>query len=409
MLDRLTIERMRVLAGDGSILIALSGGGDSVALLHLLVDQFGPTPLRVAVVDHALREGSALDAQRALAFAKSRGVAGEVLTLSWRKEANRAQQAAREARYTALCDHGRAIGARVIVVGHNADDQAETVLMRAGAGSSWRGLAGMAAMAPAPLWPEGRGIMLARPLLGVRRTMLRAYLRERGAEWIEDPANTNIAFERVRVRQRLVALEAAGFEPMRLVRLAARLRARAERIDHEARVLIAAAAKIDRDVRIDRGVWRGPDQVRWRALSVLMAAAAGAARAPAFSIMKQLEEQVTAAGYQGGTHSGVRFSVSTGELRLSRDPGAVLGRADGAPTLAPLPLPVGHEVVWDGRFMLCAREPFWVAAPAENRDLIALRLGDARQNLDDAEHAVDWRALLAERVAHALGPVNGAQ
>ena len=86
----------------------------------------------------------------------------------------------------------------------------ETVLMRAAAGSNWRGLAGMAPLAPVPLWPEGRGLMLARPLLGARREALRKMLRARGAEWIEDPANADPAFERVRARAALSALEAKG-------------------------------------------------------------------------------------------------------------------------------------------------------------------------------------------------------
>src|SRR5512145_1318327 len=201
MLDRLTIERMGAAAGDGPIQLALSGGGDSVALLHLMIDQIGAPRVRAAVVDHALRAGSAADARRAHAFARALGVEAAVVTLAWPSAgAKRAQRAARQARYAALCDRARAIGARVIAAAHTADDQAETVLMRAAAGSNWRGLAGMAPLAPVPLWPEGRGLVLARPLLGARREALRTMLRARGAEWIEDPANADPTFERVRAR-----------------------------------------------------------------------------------------------------------------------------------------------------------------------------------------------------------------
>src|SRR5262245_43192692 len=196
MLDRLTIERLAAKAGDTPILVALSGGGDSVALMHLLAAELGAGRLAAAVVDHALRDGSADDARRAQGFAAALNIDAQVLTLHWPKP-RRAQEAARHARYAALCDHARSIGAHAICAGHTCDDQAETMMMRAAAGSSWRGLAGMAPIAPAPMWPEGRGIVLARPLLGVRRAALREELLRRNARWIEDPGNSNQVFERV--------------------------------------------------------------------------------------------------------------------------------------------------------------------------------------------------------------------
>src|SRR5512143_2920461 len=128
MLDRATVERIAAEAGGGPVLVGLSGGGDSAALLHLLKDQFGAHRLHAVIVDHALRVGSEADARRAVAFAQSLNVTAEILTLTWPEGANRAQQAARRARYQALSDVARAISARVIALGHTADDQAETVM-----------------------------------------------------------------------------------------------------------------------------------------------------------------------------------------------------------------------------------------------------------------------------------------
>ena len=408
MLDPLTIERMR--ACDGPVLVALSGGGDSVGLLHLLVDEFGAAHVRAGVVDHALRDGSADDARRALGFAVALGVQGEVLTLRWPHGPKAAQQAAREARYAALCAYARKLGARVIATAHNADDQAETVFMRAGAGSSWRGLAGIAPFAAAPLWPEGRGLFVARPLLGVRRADLRAYLRARGVDWIEDPANTNPKFERVRVRARLAALEAAGFDPMRLVAMASRLRTRVDALDREAEALIERAATIDLGVAIARAAWVAPALVRQRALAVLMAAASGEGRAPPLSQTADLEPRVMARDYAGGTQSGVQFRATADGVALARDPGAVLGRADGAPALAALSLPENETVIWDGRIALTARAGGLSAVPDRNAALVAVEKEGRRVSLEAAEDLVAWRPLAADRVRHAFaGAVNPAK
>jgi tRNA(Ile)-lysidine synthase len=406
MLDRLTIERMRAWAGDAPFLVALSGGGDSVALLHLLAEAFGPALVRAAIVDHALRDGSAADAQRAKGFAEALGVRADILTLAWAEGANRAQQAARQARYIALCDLARRDGLKVLATGHTADDQAETVLMRAANGSTWRGLAGIAPFAYAPLWPEGRGIALARPLLNARRAALRDYLRDRRAPWIEDPANSNPAYERVRIRARLRALETEGLDPMRLVRLAARLRTRANELDRAAFALIERAARIGRDVEVLRAAWSGPGEVRRRALAVLVAAASGASRELSAKDVESLEPRVMSADHGGSTYSGVRFQPAPGGVALRREPAAILGRSGGAAALAPLDLIAGVEAVWDGRFAVTAASSGWRLAAAPDGGFVATvhgRLGDAARDLT-------VRPLATERIRHAFAPdINRAK
>lgn len=276
--------------------------------------------------------------------------------------------------------------------------------MRAAAGSNWRGLAGMAPLAPVPLWPEGRGLVLARPLLGARREALRAMLRARGAEWIEDPANADPAFERVRARAALSALEAGGFDPMRLARLAERLRARAEALASEAAALIARAARFDGGrIVLDPGAWRaGAREVRRRALSALVAAAAGAPREPQAEQIARLDERLDGPSFEGATLGGAHISPASGFIILERDRGGVGGRADGAPGLPATELPAGVEIVWDGRLALCASAPGIqaVARGATPRFLI-----DGDEAPDDA---VRQRWLLAERTAHALAPAADA-
>ncbi len=393
MLDRPTIERL----GDGPLLIALSGGGDSVALLRFAVEALGAPRLRAACVDHGLRPGSEADAMRAVGFAEAIGVPARVLTLAWKGESRRTQEAARAARYAALCAEARHVGARFILLGHTRDDQAETVLLRAARGSGWRGLSGMAALAPAPVWPEGRGLRLARPLLGQRRAALRDALRARGADWIEDPANANAAFARVRARAALANMP--GFDPMRLAALAERLAPRAAALDAQALALIGEATNFDADrVAIARAAWRGSRAVRERALAVLITAAGAHPRGPAPEQAAELAEKIEGAGFKGATLAGAALAARAGGvIRVGRDPGALVGRADGAAAIAPLPLPAGVETVWDGRLALTALEPGWSVVVEAGQPTLARRAERA------AISSAAPRWLLRARVEHLLG------
>lgn len=187
------------------LLVAVSGGGDSIALLHLLVEQLGADRLAVATVDHGLRAEAALEADQVATLCKRFGLRHE--TLTWRifsaATENRSKTSAREARegrYDLLTRHAQSIGAGAVVLGHTLDDQAETILMRAlrmNDSSSTRGLAGMAAISS-----YGQTKLL-RPLLNTSRQNLRDYLRATGESWIDDPSNEDTAHERVRVRMAL--------------------------------------------------------------------------------------------------------------------------------------------------------------------------------------------------------------
>jgi tRNA(Ile)-lysidine synthase len=188
-------------AGD-RVAVAVSGGADSLALLHALRVLAGPRRWRLAVltVDHGLRPGSAADAAFVADHAKALGLPARLLTLApGDLAAHRAagpEGAARAARYEALWPAADELGCRWLATGHTLDDQAETVLLQLLRGAGPDGLAGMAVR-------SGR---LLRPLLGVRRSETRACCAAAGLPWREDPTNATDAPLRNRVRSRLLPL-----------------------------------------------------------------------------------------------------------------------------------------------------------------------------------------------------------
>lgn len=205
----------------GSVILAVSGGADSMALLALAARWRecvkSHTEVIAATVDHGLRGESKREAKLVAAAAKSLGVPHRVLVWRGAKPRTGIEAKARTARYALLRKLARAEGASHIATAHTLDDQAETVLMRLAAGSGPAGLGGMRAAEPV------EGVVLLRPLLAVRKARLIATLGAAGIAWSEDPMNLDPAFARPRLRAAQAVLAAEGLTPERLGRLARRM------------------------------------------------------------------------------------------------------------------------------------------------------------------------------------------
>ena len=184
--------------GAGPLCLGLSGGSDSLALLRLLTDYVRNRGGRVHAlcVDHGLQAAGADWAKQAAQWARDHGASAEILRWGGPYPDRGVPKAARLARHRLLAEATRRAGGQALVLAHTRDDQIEGARMRQDGvplGQLWP-------LSPSPVWPEGRDVVLIRPLLGVSRLALQALLRAKGLDWITDPANSNPAYHRARTR-----------------------------------------------------------------------------------------------------------------------------------------------------------------------------------------------------------------
>ncbi len=270
------------LAWAPALLLAVSGGPDSTALLLLAARwraarKSGPELLAVTV-DHGLRPESTREARAVKRLAADLGVRHRTLRWRGRKPATGLQEAARAARYRLLADAAQQAGACHVLTGHTLDDQAETVLLRLARGSGMSGLGAMArvtrlrARDGSPLGASSPNeILLLRPLLGIPKARLIATLASAGMSFATDPSNADPRFTRARLRALMPMLAGECLDAARLARLATRLR-RAEAtielaVDVAAAALSLAPWSVKKGVRLDGEAFRRlPEEVALRLL-----------------------------------------------------------------------------------------------------------------------------------------------
>lgn len=345
-------SKLDALCGNaGRVALGYSGGGDSHALLRLAqawADQRGVV-LHALIVDHALRRESAAEAATAVDAARAIGATPRLLRWHEARGGSAIQERARSARHDLLARACRELDCQHLLLGHTRDDQAETVLMRLRAGARWEGLAGMSEMDVAPVWPQGIGLHVVRPLLGIGRDTLRSWLEHDGQTWVEDPSNQDERFTRIQLRRALQ--EAEPEASSRLAGLASTLDP--ARQAHRRQCWRA----IERAVRFT--VWGGaelnspalsalPTGLRRSILASLAQAISGSAGAVSGRALDALERAL--ARGETGTGAGVLLAHEGERGWLVRDPGAVLGRVDHRARLDDQDL-CPETRVWDGRLL----------------------------------------------------------
>jgi tRNA(Ile)-lysidine synthase len=198
------------------VLVACSGGADSVALAAAAAFEAPRLRLRVAgvTVDHGLQKGSAARAEAVAALLTGLGLEPvEVVAVDVSVHQGGPEAAARAGRYRALDGVADRLGAAAVLVGHTLDDQAETVLLGLARGSGTRSLAGMAAVSGSPAGAVSADARYRRPLLAVERAVTNAACADLGLPVWDDPHNGDPAFARVRVRADVLPVLEAALGP----------------------------------------------------------------------------------------------------------------------------------------------------------------------------------------------------
>jgi tRNA(Ile)-lysidine synthase len=297
--------------------VAVSGGGDSLALMHLaaVYAKTNKLPLPVVLtVDHGLRPASARGAKQVLSWAKQAGLKAQLLTWRGKKPKSGIEAAAREARYRLM---GAWLGKNnigTLLVGHSQDDQAETFLLRLARGSGLDGLAGMRVRAPWPA-PDFAALAVVRPLLNFRRDDLRAYLKQRGLAWLEDPMNEDAAFDRVKMRKAQAALSEAGITPVRIAAAAAHLARAREGLEIATEAVLQRAARTDeasfgqKRVLLDsRVLAAAPREMGLRSLASVLMAVGRQPYRPRFDSLERIFDRIAGGRLgRGATLHGCRI------------------------------------------------------------------------------------------------------
>ena len=355
---------------DAPLGVAVSGGGDSVALL-LLLHKAG-YKLRAATVDHRLRPEAATEALGVGQLCEKLKVPHDVLVWHEPDFKGNLQKAARDARRVLLAGWAEQHRLRHIVLGHTMEDQAETVLMRLARGSGVDGLAGMAAAR------RERGLTWHRPMLGLRRADLRSYLQGLGVGWVDDPSNDDLKFDRVKARQALEILAPLGLGCDRLTETARHMRR--ARAGLEAATLdlakkcstVSAAGELTLLDFED-----APREVQLRLLAGALGWISGASYRPRFAALEGLLDSCLSGVPLGKTLHGCRIDRRNVEIVINREVSAI-------PNLGPI------KPIWDNR---------WEIGLKNTKNLQIRALGE-----DGLQYCKHWRDSGHSRAALMASP-----
>ncbi len=333
-------EKLQALKIDLSapIAVAVSGGADSLALA-LLMGQI--CKIETVTVDHGLRAEAADEARFVGDVMARHSIAHTVLRWKGDKPTANVQAAARTARYELIQNWCVDKKITNLALAHHMDDQAETFLMRLSRGSGVYGLASMSEQSP--LIGGLGNITVLRPLLHINKERLKATLVSMKQDWVEDPSNADLQYDRIKAREYLANPPLLNLDSLKLAQTAERMQRAKEALDHYATELLAAAVVVypagyaDLDVNI---LHCAPEETGLRALARLVRHISGGAYSPRLNKLERAYKALSESGFSGQTLSGCQFSVFGSAVTVERESDAV----DSSP--------LSGQGLWDGRFII---------------------------------------------------------
>jgi tRNA(Ile)-lysidine synthase len=353
--------------------VAVSGGSDSLAALHLMVRASAKRGWQVqaVTVDHRLRPEAADEAAFVAEVCVGLGVPHETLVWKHGVIAGNLMDQARRARYGLLAEWARRQGIGHVVLGHTADDQAETFLMGLARSAGLDGLSGMR-----HAWPVG-DVVFARPFLETTRQHLRDFLTRDGCKWIDDPTNDDEDYARIKARRALAKLRPLGVTIEGLGRVV-------ENLDMARSVVHAATFRAAKEVvqeqagtlSFDRPAFEALQQeLQRRILNAGLNWVSGAEYSSRASAVHRVQRAVMTGKHS--TLSGCRIRVTADHIRIMREPKAV----------ATVECPTDQP--WDNR---------WHLTGPHGTDLTIRALGDGIRSLPN------WRATQLSRDTLVVSP-----
>jgi tRNA(Ile)-lysidine synthase len=335
--------------------VGVSGGADSLALVHLCHEwaKTGGGSIVALTVDHGLRDESAAEAHTVAAWMRAAGIEHHILRWRGEKPGTAIQEAARRARAALLSAWCRRHGVLHLLLAHQREDQAETLLMRADRGSGPDGLAGMSAVVETP------DLRVLRPLLAVPKARLISALESRGRRWLEDPSNRNPAYARARIRRTMSQYKSREITSHTLFGRALRYGHARHDLEERVTARLARVAMLHPAgfaVVEARGLTAPPETVARRSLARLLMCIGGNPYPPRTERLERLAQRLREGGLgAGATLAGCRvipqgIAGAAGTLLLCREPARAVQRIALGMVLESLER--GAGVTWDRRFRI---------------------------------------------------------
>lgn len=339
-----------------SIAVAVSGGGDSMALALLLNQwcQKNNIQLFAVTIDHGLRDASKAESKSVADWLKRYNINHEIIEWVGKKPSSNIQGAARNARYSLIEKWCAARKIAHLFVAHHKDDQAETFLMRLLRGSGVDGLSAMQPVSKLPVKARGNmEVNIFRPLLSIGKERLIKTLEDIGQSWVSDPSNENDNFTRIKVRKLLETSDIDGLDRDKLTATALKMsrvkslldeltdRAESDYVQYDPLGCAQLSQKFDETLH---------EEIALRLLSRLLKKISGGAYPTRYQKLLTLYENIKEKDFSGQTLSGVTiFSIEEGYITFVREAASISEEKI---------ITVKKQILWDNRFTIHSEQNF---------------------------------------------------